>query len=150
MGLLLEAAPRGMVTGIERSRAMLQSVGPRLRAQVHRGALRLAAGSVDALPFRDACFDGACSVNTIYFWESLETGLSELWRVLAPGGRLVLGFGSHVQMARLGLGDRGFTLYSPANVDHALRAAGFTPDGVSSFTVGRNTAFAARAVRESS
>ncbi len=79
----------GCVSGVEVSQEMLTLAGKRLRGAIAAGRLVLKRGSVEALSFADAEFDKACSVHTTYFWRDLGSGLSELRRVLRPGGRLV-------------------------------------------------------------
>ncbi len=53
-----------------------------------------ATGDVHALPFPDACFDLIISRGSIGFWgeePDLETAFREIWRVLAPGGKTLVG-----------------------------------------------------------
>ena len=60
------------------------------RAQEKSGAL-LARGSVNALPFGDGRFDAAVSADVLcHRAADPARALAELWRVLRPGGRLVL------------------------------------------------------------
>jgi SAM-dependent methyltransferase len=46
--------------------------------------------SVEALPFHEALFDTVLAVHALEFAERPRVFLRELWRVLAPAGRLVL------------------------------------------------------------
>jgi ubiquinone/menaquinone biosynthesis C-methylase UbiE len=46
-------------------------------------------GDVQALPFEDASFDCAVAAWMLYHVDDLDRGVSELARVLRPGGRLV-------------------------------------------------------------
>jgi SAM-dependent methyltransferase len=46
-------------------------------------------GDVQALPFGDSEFDAAVALWMLYHVEDIELGLSEIERVLEPGGRLV-------------------------------------------------------------
>jgi ubiquinone/menaquinone biosynthesis C-methylase UbiE len=48
------------------------------------------AGNIEALPFADASFDVICSAGVIEYLQSCERALSEMHRVLRPGGLLVL------------------------------------------------------------
>jgi SAM-dependent methyltransferase len=60
------------------------------RAQEKSGAL-VARGSVNALPFGDGRFDAAVSADVLcHRAADPERALAELWRVLRPGGRLVM------------------------------------------------------------
>lgn len=40
----------------------------------------------------DSLFNKAVSVHTVLFWAEWEAHLREIFRVLSPGGRLVLGY----------------------------------------------------------
>ena len=103
---LAGAVPGGRVEGVELSDPMLGRVRDRICRCGLTDRVRLHAGSVEALPFDSGQFDCACSVNTIYFWPDLHRGLTELARVLRPGGRLVLGFGSDETLRRAGYNRR--------------------------------------------
>jgi ubiquinone/menaquinone biosynthesis C-methylase UbiE len=123
--LSTEVSP-GFVAGVEISDEMLELAKRRLRKAIAAGHVVLRRGSVEALPFGDAEFDKACSVNTTYFWPDLAGGLAELCRVLRRGGRLVLGFVSPDDIRRDGLHRHGFAQHSPEQLTEALRVASFT------------------------
>jgi ubiquinone/menaquinone biosynthesis C-methylase UbiE len=130
-GALLErlcaAASSGFVAGVEVSREMLARARSRLRRDIDAGRLEVVEASVERLPYADASFDRACTVNTTYFWPDLAAGLGEFHRVLRPGGRLVIGFVSPEDMRRDGLHTQGFSTHSPAELAKALSLAGFSP-----------------------
>ncbi len=130
-GALLErlcvAASGGFVAGVEVSHEMLARARSRLGRDIDSGRLDIAEASVERLPYADASFDRACTVNTTYFWPDLAAGLRELHRVLRPGGRLVVGFVSPEDMRRDGLHTQGFSMHSPAELAKALALAGFSP-----------------------
>src|SRR6266536_6199366 len=85
--LLANAA---FVGGLDRSDAMVKLARSRFSRAVKAGRADFREGTVGAIPFPPASFTKACTVNSIYFWPSLEAGFSEIRRVLAPGGRLVV------------------------------------------------------------
>jgi ubiquinone/menaquinone biosynthesis C-methylase UbiE len=78
------------VTAIDTSPAMLALTSERTRtiAGARRPALQLA--SLEQLPHRDASFDLVASTGVIEYLRDDATALREMWRVLRPGGRLVL------------------------------------------------------------
>src|SRR5262249_36738155 len=48
------------------------------------------AGSAEALPLRDAEATVAWSLATVHHWNDIDAGLSEVRRVLQPGGRFLV------------------------------------------------------------
>lgn len=78
----------GYVVGLDRSRPMLLE-GARL---VARGRERLALLQADALqvPFGDSTFDVVACLEALEFFPNLEAGLTEMVRVLKPGGALFI------------------------------------------------------------
>jgi SAM-dependent methyltransferase len=54
------------------------------------GAFRYKRGSIDRIEFSDETFDFVYSLSVLYYLPQPRNGLSEMWRVLKPGGILVL------------------------------------------------------------
>jgi ubiquinone/menaquinone biosynthesis C-methylase UbiE len=78
------AAPLGVQVGIDPAHAVLDYAANR--------DISVVQGIAEALPFTDGSFDYALSVTTICFVDDATTMLSEAYRVLKPGGELVIGF----------------------------------------------------------
>ena len=114
------------VAGVDRSQIMVRRARARFAAAVASGRADFREGSVEELPFEAASFGKVCTVNTIYFWKSLDLGFAEVHRVLSPGGCLIVGFLPKERMDRMGMPTDIFTTRSPDEVDAALRRAGFT------------------------
>jgi SAM-dependent methyltransferase len=53
--------------------------------------LRAAAADVRAIPFADGSFDAVYSMGTIEHFAETEDAVKEIARVLAPGGRAIVG-----------------------------------------------------------
>jgi len=77
---------RGSVAGLDASTEMVRQAGRRFA----QGQVDIRTGSAEALPWADASFDAALSINSIAFWPDPGAGLMELCRVLRPGGRIVV------------------------------------------------------------
>lgn len=81
----------GHVYGIDRSEVMLRHASRRNAAAVRSGRITLAQASVEALPSGfEGPFDAVYAVNSMGFWTSPAERLTELGRLLAPGGRIAI------------------------------------------------------------
>ncbi len=94
-GLLLDA---GGGTG-RVSRGLAGAVGGLVIADIAPGMLRQALirggravtlAAAQALPFADGAFGRVLSVDALHHFADQAGALAELWRVLAPGGRMVI------------------------------------------------------------
>lgn len=91
-GLGSIAGPDGTVIGADFCMPMLEVAATKVVDA--GGRIPLCQGDALALPFPAAAFDAVTVAFGVRNFESLPRGLSELWRVLAPGGTLsVLEFG---------------------------------------------------------
>ena len=142
------AVAGGRVEGIELSEPMLRRVHGRIRWLGLGDRVRLQVGSVECLPHGAGQFDCVGSVNSVYFWPDLQRGLVELARVLRPGGRLVLGFGSDAAMRRAGYGERGFSLYSVDQIEAALCESGLVPSALERLDRAHGTFFVSLSLRQ--
>jgi arsenite methyltransferase len=111
--LLRAVGERGQVFATELSAPLLARARRWLLIPRLQGRLRLEAAAVEALPLGDGSFDAALSLNTIPFWTDVDVGMRELARILAPGGRLVLGVPDPDGTMRLGFAARGFRIVIP-------------------------------------
>ncbi len=86
----IEAAARGgVVTAIDRDPAMLDAA--RRRSSERGVDVTFRVGRAERLPFQDGAFDVVCAVTVLCLVEEPAAAVREMARVLAPGGRLVLG-----------------------------------------------------------
>lgn len=118
-------ARAAFVCGIDRSQQAVKQARARFSKAVRDGRGDFCLGTVEALPFAGASFTKVCTVQTIYFWTSLDAGFSEIHRVLSPGGRVAVGFIPKEAMERAGVCAEVFTTRSPDEVLAALEKAGF-------------------------
>jgi len=78
------AQPLGIKTGIEPSSAMRDIA-------LQRG-INAIDGVAEKLPLEVASFDHVLFVTTICFLDSLDKAFAEVFRILKPGGAVVIGF----------------------------------------------------------
>ncbi|RAG87238.1 SAM-dependent methyltransferase [Streptacidiphilus pinicola] len=131
------AAPELRIAGVDPSELMLASARRRTRrvgAGV-QGRIELRRATADRLPWPDDTFDGVCATNSVQLWQPLDASLSEVRRVLRPGGRLAL---SVLEHAVLHDGGSAGPHYD-ASLLPALDAAGFT-DAHAEWRPGRGVA----------
>src|SRR5512139_3959801 len=120
---LLDAS--AFVTGLDRSHDVITWAKRRFSQQIDLGRADFYQGEVEALPFHASTFDKVCTVNTVYFWNSLEAGFAEIYRVLKPRGRIAVGFLPKERMDRMGMPEDIFTTRSPREVIGAITQTGF-------------------------
>lgn len=85
--LALAVGPQGRVVGIDPSDAM------RAAAERHCSDDRnveFRAASAEALPLADEAMDGAAALQVFEYIPDVEPALAEAFRILRPGGRLVI------------------------------------------------------------
>lgn len=120
----------GFVAGIDYSAAMVDQSRIRNAAAVDSGRCQIRQSDIAALPFPDASFDKVTTIETLYFWPDTLAGLTEIRRVLAPGGRIavVLEYtrdGNDAEQMDILERDSGLRIYSNGQVADMLREAGF-------------------------
>ena len=111
--------------GVDRSAVAVNRARANFASSIDAGRADFQEGSVEALPYEAGSFSRVVTVNTIYFWNSLDVGFRELRRVLALGGQVAVGFLPREGMERMGNPTDIFTLREPDEVIEALRRAGF-------------------------
>jgi ubiquinone/menaquinone biosynthesis C-methylase UbiE len=84
---LERVGPEGSVVGVDASEPMLAVAARRCAGHANVGFHQ---GDVTALPVADADFDRALSVQVLEYVADIPAALSELLRVLKPGGRVVI------------------------------------------------------------
>ena len=120
------------VSGVDSSLDMVKLVQRKLRRHVAQGKLEVQHGGIGNLPFAPKAFDAVVSLNTIYFWPTLNTGVSECKRILSDEGILVLGFDDKTEMSQWPGHRYGFKMYDVDEVREALEPFGFSEIGVRS------------------
>ncbi|MGH3548317.1 MAG: class I SAM-dependent methyltransferase [Pseudonocardiaceae bacterium] len=139
-----EAGRRGArVVGVDPAPVMLRLA----RALTpNRGAITWVEGTAEDLPARDASATVLWSLATVHHWRDVTAGLSEIKRVLCPGGRF-LAIERQAQAGATGLASHGWTPQQAESFAAQCLTAGFTDVRVENHTPGRRALVIVRAVR---
>jgi ubiquinone/menaquinone biosynthesis C-methylase UbiE len=118
------------VVGLDMAAGMLE--GAKRKAQSTGADLRLVRGSAEVLPFRTGSFDAATLLLVCHHIEDLASMTRELFRVLGPGGRVLLQTRDHDEIEASyiamfpGVLEIDLARFPPvAELEGYLRAAGF-------------------------
>ncbi|GFK93604.1 Demethylmenaquinone methyltransferase [Fundidesulfovibrio magnetotacticus] len=87
---IVRQRPLSRVVGIDFTPAMLRVGHAKLARREPRGRVRLAAGDARRLPLRDASVDAVTIAFGIRNVQERAAALGEFFRVLKPGGRLLV------------------------------------------------------------
>ncbi|WP_416728780.1 class I SAM-dependent methyltransferase [Fictibacillus sp. JL2B1089] len=80
------------IVGIDLSATAIRSATARNKKTVNNEGTKLIQANFNDLPFPDKMFNKVFSIQTIYFWEEIDTIVSEIFRVLKTGGMVVITF----------------------------------------------------------
>jgi ubiquinone/menaquinone biosynthesis C-methylase UbiE len=102
---LAAAAADGKVYGIDYSDESVAASKRTNARWIDMGRVEILHGSVSQLPFPSAMFDLVTAVETHFWWPNLPGDMREIFRVLKPGGKLIviaeIYKGAHTRVARL-------------------------------------------------
>ena len=129
---LAALATDGKVYGIDHSRASVSASSRMNRKWMQSGRVEICLGTVSELPFRNNMFDLVTAVETHFWWTDLPSGMKEIFRVVKPGGKLVIiaevykaGGNSASKLAEKYSAISGMKLLSVAEHEELFVAAGF-------------------------
>jgi ubiquinone/menaquinone biosynthesis C-methylase UbiE len=129
-GYLLEIMAReitsGKLAGVDISTAMLAHCRQRSRKLVRCGILELHQARAEKLPFDEATFNHACTVNTIFYFSHPTEALTELRRVLSPGGRAAVTFTCLEDLIDRPFARHGLNLFTEQQVVRLMESVGFS------------------------
>ena len=87
---LASLAPDGRVFGIDYAAGSVATARATNAARIAAGRVDIQAGAVSHLPFGADTFDIVTAVETHYYWPDLARDVSEVQRVLKPGGTFLI------------------------------------------------------------
>jgi ubiquinone/menaquinone biosynthesis C-methylase UbiE len=133
VGKLAAIATQGKVYGVDYSNESVAATKRTNARWIDLGRVQIRHGSVSQLPFLDGMFDLVTAVETHFWWPSLPGDIREVFRVLKPGGTLVLIAeiykGKNTMAAKLAeksTSRRGMTLLSVDEHRELLANAGYS------------------------
>nr|WP_280265719.1 class I SAM-dependent methyltransferase [Nocardia wallacei] len=142
-GAVAVAARRGArVTGVDPAPMMLWLA----RIFVRGRGIRWAEGKAESLPVPDESATVAWAIATVHHWPEIESALTEVRRVLRPGGRFVT-VERHSPADATGLASHGWTEEQAHMFANHCRTVHFTEVRVDRHRTGRYAFWAVRATR---
>ncbi|MBN2103158.1 methyltransferase domain-containing protein [bacterium] len=84
----------GYVVGVDVSKLMVNRLQSRFQKQIQSDRMEVLRAPVEKLPFPSKSYGKVCSVNSVFYWNDVEKGLSEVYRVLQTEGQFVITFTS--------------------------------------------------------
>jgi ubiquinone/menaquinone biosynthesis C-methylase UbiE len=74
------------VAGVDHSDMMVKQASRRNAAAIREGRVKIQLGTASQLPYPEAHFDKVLAINSAQFWKDSVSTLTEVARVLRPGG----------------------------------------------------------------
>jgi ubiquinone/menaquinone biosynthesis C-methylase UbiE len=124
LGKLLDKRPQ-KIYGIDISADMLNNTAKKYETAVAQGKMQLLLADVQQLPFENLSIDKACTINTVYFWQNIHKGLSEVKRILKPDGLFLNAMYVKEWFDRLPVTQYGFSKFTVEQIEKATAESGF-------------------------
>ena len=112
--------------GIDVSPSIIKTASQRNNRAVKNGKMKLMCQDVGKMTFADNTFSRAYSINTVYFWGSLDDVMDEIWRILKPGGLFVNTLYSNETLSRFAHSQHGYKRFSLEQLAKSGIGAGFS------------------------
>jgi len=121
---MLREVGDGIIVGVDISRVMTAHLQKRLQKQILSNPVEIICASAEKLPFQSESYSKICSINSVFYWNNVKNGLSEIHRVLQKKGQFVITFTSDVCLKkRFHMAD--LQLFNTDSMKKVLNDAGF-------------------------
>jgi len=125
---MAEIVNKGIIEGIDFSDTMTAIAKKRNKKYIAKGKVILKHGNFEETNYADNSFDKICSANTIYFWPQPDIYVKRIFRILKPGGKIVLAYEDKQGILEKPLSQDVFDLYTVEETEELLRESGFTAE----------------------
>ncbi|MCL2631329.1 MAG: class I SAM-dependent methyltransferase [Firmicutes bacterium] len=112
------------IYGIDISEDMVKVASKKNQKAITKGKLRLERASVESIGFEEK-FDKIYTINTIYFWDDLKQGLSEICGKLESGGEFLNACYTKKFLNKLKYTNYGFAKYETKELLDIFAGVGF-------------------------
>jgi ubiquinone/menaquinone biosynthesis C-methylase UbiE len=130
------ASHAAKIAGLDYSKEMVDLARSINKDLVKSGKAEFKYGNVLSIPWQNDEFSAAVVIETFFFWPEPEAALKEIYRVLSPGGRLVIEMAynkddgqDHTRETE----KMNLTLYSAYEMKKLLKESGFVNIAVDYF-----------------
>ena len=122
---ILDVSASIRYVGCDYSELMVQEASANNSIGIENNQAQFIKTTADKIPFDNAFFNKAFTVNTIYFWENPNLELTEIRRVLKKRALFILTVRSLESMKSIPITQYNFTLYNQEQLTELLSNNGF-------------------------
>lgn len=122
---IIATVNEGSIAGIDVSPVMVENCRTKYWKEIEAGRVDIQCGRAEALPYPDGRFSKISSVNSIFYWDDIERGISEIYRVLDDGGMVVLTYTCKKDLESKDFARHDVKTFTGEDVQEMLVKAGF-------------------------